>query len=182
MKPFKLALPVLAALVAGTLVGCTPRSSKSADVSGTIRTSLDQGGLKDVSVTQDRDKGVVTLGGHVMADGQKAQAEAIARSVAGSQVVANEIEVVPPGVEGEVKDVNDELDAGIEHNVDAALKTEGLHDGVDYTVKNRVVTLKGEVNSQTKRAHAEKVAAAVPNVQQVVNELQVKGQKATESK
>jgi osmotically-inducible protein OsmY len=31
-----------------------------------------------VSVSQDRDKGVVTLGGHVAADGDKSQAESIA--------------------------------------------------------------------------------------------------------
>src|ERR1700735_5465559 len=45
--------------------------------------------------------------------------------------------------------------------------------------ENGVVTLTGEVNSQTKRAQVEKLAAGVPNVQQVVNELQVKNQKAT---
>jgi osmotically-inducible protein OsmY len=37
-----------------------------------------------------------------------------------------------------------------------------------------VVTLTGEVDSQSKRQEAGKVAASVPNVQQVVNELQVK--------
>ncbi|MEP7353184.1 MAG: BON domain-containing protein [Acidobacteriota bacterium] len=42
-------------------------------------------------------------------------------------------------------------------------------------------TLTGEVNSQAKRTQAEKVAVAVPSVEQVVNELQVKGQKATTS-
>jgi osmotically-inducible protein OsmY len=50
---------------------------------------------------------------------------------------------------------------------------------VKYDVKAGVVTLSGEVDSQAKRAYAEKVAAAVPNVQQVVNELQVKDQKAS---
>jgi osmotically-inducible protein OsmY len=44
-----------------------------------------------------------------------------------------------------------------------------------------VVTLTGDVNSQAKRAQAEQVAAAVLNVDQVVNELQVKKQKATSS-
>jgi len=39
--------------------------------------------------------------------------------------------------------------------------------------------LKGEVDSQAKRAEVAKVAAAVPNVDQVVNEVQVKNQKAT---
>jgi osmotically-inducible protein OsmY len=41
------------------------------------------------------------------------------------------------------------------------------------------VTLNGEVNSAAKRAQVETVASAVPNVRQVVNELQVKDQKAT---
>jgi len=40
----------------------------------------------------------------------------------------------------------------------------------------------GEVDSHSKRARAEKVASAILNVQQVVNELQVKRQKASSSK
>jgi osmotically-inducible protein OsmY len=43
-----------------------------------------------------------------------------------------------------------------------------------------VVTLTGEVVAGRARA-AERVAASVPNVLQVVNELQVKNQKATSS-
>jgi osmotically-inducible protein OsmY len=46
-------------------------------------------------------------------------------------------------------------------------------------VKNGVVTLKGKVPSETKREQVEKLAASIPNVKQVVNELEVKGQKAT---
>jgi osmotically-inducible protein OsmY len=172
----------LAVVVVGTLVGCSTTSTKTADVSGSIRTSLDQGGLKDVSVSQDRDKGVVTLGGHVAADSDKSQAESIARSIAGAQVVSNQIAVIPPGVESEAKTVNSELDKAIEHNLEAALIKEKLNEGVKYDVKNQVVTLSGEVDSQSRRARVARVASAVPNVQQVVNELQVKGQKATESR
>jgi osmotically-inducible protein OsmY len=51
-------------------------------------------------------------------------------------------------------------------------------DNVKYEVKNGVVRLTGEVNSQNKRDRAEKVATGVPNVKQVVNNLQVKNQKA----
>jgi osmotically-inducible protein OsmY len=182
MKALKLWLPLLAVVVAGTLAGCSKPSSKAADVSDAIRSSLDQAGLKDVSVSQDRDKGVVTLGGHVAAEGEKSQAEAIARSLAGSQVVANQIAVTPPGGESEAKDVMSELDKGIEHNLDAALTTANLHHDVEYSVKNQVVTLHGKVTSQANRTRAQKVAADVPNVQQVVNELEVKGQKATESR
>jgi osmotically-inducible protein OsmY len=60
----------------------------------------------------------------------------------------------------------------------SALIQNKLHKGVKYDVKSGVVTLTGEVNSQSKRAQVEKVASTVPHVQQVVNELQVKDQKA----
>ena len=42
-----------------------------------------------------------------------------------------------------------------------------------------VLTLTGDVNSQELRVQVQNMAAAIPNVQQVVNELQVKNQKAT---
>lgn len=48
-------------------------------------------------------------------------------------------------------------------------------------MKNGVVTLKGEVSSQARRNSIKKLANTVPNVKQVVNELQVKNQKATSS-
>jgi hyperosmotically inducible periplasmic protein len=179
MKTLKSWSLLLALAVVGALVGCSTAPPKSADVSASVRTSLDQAGLKDVSVTQDRDKGVVTLGGHVATDSDKAQAESIAKSIAGAQVVANQIAVIPPGAESAAKDMNSDLDKGIESNLSAALISAKLHKHVKYSVKNHVVTLTGEVNSQATRARAEQVASGVPNVQQVVNELQVKNQKAT---
>jgi hyperosmotically inducible periplasmic protein len=177
----KTCVSILAVVVVGTLVGCSTKSAKTADVSDSIRTSLDQAGLKDVSVTQDRDKGVVTLGGHVATEDEKAQAESVARPIAGAEVVANQIAVVPPGAESDAKKVNSDLDKGIENNLDAALIRDNLHGNVKYAVKNNVVTLTGDVDSQSKRMRAEAVASTVPNVQQVVNELQVKEQKATSS-
>ena len=180
MKMLKLCLSLLAMVVVGMLAGCST-STRTADVSDSIRTSLGQAGFKDVSTSQDRDKGVVTLGGHVAAEGDKSHAESIARSFAGAQVVSNQIAVIPPGAESEAKNVNSDLDKGIESNLDAALIQQKLHGSVKYAVKNHVVTLSGDVDSQAKRTRAEGVASAVLNVQQVVNELQVKKQKATES-
>ncbi len=182
MKTLKLCLTLLALLVVGTLVGCSTTSTKSPDVSDSIRTSLDQANLKDVSVSQDRDKGVVTLDGHVASEGDKSQAESIAKSIASGQVVSNQIALIPPGVENDAKAVNSDLDKGVEKNLDAALIQHRLHKSVKYGVKNGVVTLTGEVNSQSQRAQAERVASSVPNVKQVVNELQVKNQKASSSK
>ncbi len=180
MKTLTFLVAVLTFLAVGVFSGCS-NSAKSPDVSDNIRKSLDQAGLSQVSVGQDREKGVVTLGGHVPSDGDKSQAEAIAKSFAGSQVVSNQVAVIPPGVESVAKTVNSDLDAGIEKNLDAALIQRRLDKGVKYEVKNGVVTLTGEVNSQTKRVLVEKVATGVPNVQQVVNELQVKDQKASSS-
>jgi osmotically-inducible protein OsmY len=180
MKTLKTCVTLLAIVAAGALIGCST-TSKSADVSGSIRTSLDQAGLKDVSASQDRDKGVVTLAGHVATDTDKAHADSIARSLAGGQVVSNEIAVIPVGAEHEARQVNSDVDKGIESNLDAALIQERLHESVKYAVKNSVVTLTGGVDSETKRARAEAVASGVVNVQQVVNELQVKAQKATSS-
>jgi hyperosmotically inducible periplasmic protein len=181
MKTLKQYSTMLAMLVIGTLVGCSPSPTKSPDVSDSIRKSLDQANLKDVSVSQDRDKGVVTLGGHVAAEADKSQAESIAKSIATGQVVSNQIAVLPPNAESDAKAVNSDLDKGVEKNLDAALIKNRLHKGVKYQVKNSVVTLTGEVNSQAQRSQAERVASSVPNVKQVVNELQVKNQKATSS-
>jgi hyperosmotically inducible periplasmic protein len=180
MKTLKTCVTLLAIVAAGALIGCST-ASKSADVSGSIRTSLDQAGLKDVSASQDRDKGVVTLTGHVATDTDKARADTIARSLAGGQVVSNEIAVVPVGAEREARLVSSDVDKGIEANLDAALIQERLHERVKYAVKNSVVTLTGDVDSEANRARAQAVASAVLNVQQVVNELQVKAQKATSS-
>jgi hyperosmotically inducible protein len=181
MKMLRLSAAVLTLLGVGILTGCPETPTKSPDVSGSIRKSLDQAGFKDVSVSQDRDKGIVTLGGQVASENDKSQAESIAKSIAGSQVVANQVAVIPVGVEKEAKAVNSDLDAGIEKNLDAALIQNRMHDNVKYEVKNGVVTLTGEVNSQHKRDLAEKVAVGVPNVKQVVNDLQIKNQKASSS-
>src|SRR5271166_4904989 len=141
MKTITLLLTSLLLLTIGATMACTTTSAKSADVSDSIRKSLDQAGLKDVSVSQDRDKGIVTLGGQVASENDKAQAESLAKSFAGAQVVADQIAVIPVGGERAAK----------------------------------------EVNSEDTRSRAANVASGVPNVQQVVNDLQVKNQKASSS-
>jgi osmotically-inducible protein OsmY len=78
--------------------------------------------------------------------------------------------------------VDSYLDKGIENNLDAMLVQHRLNKDVRYDVNNGVVTLKGNVRSESQRASVEKLAAQVPNVKQVVNELEVKNQKATSSR
>ena len=181
MKTYAMLLSSLTLLTLGALNGCSSAARMSPDVSGVSRKDLADASFKDITVSQDRTKGVVTLGGHVGSDGEKAQAATIAQSDAGSQVVAVEIAVIPQGGESDARSVNSDLDDGINKNLDAALIQSNLRKNIEYKVKNGVVTITGEVDSQTKRGRVEYVASRVPNVHQIVNELQVKYQKATSS-
>lgn len=181
MKWLKPLLTLFAVFVMGAFVGCSTTSSKSPSISASLRKSLDQSGYKSVSISQDRDKGVVVLGGHVPSEADKSLAASMAKSIAGEQVVSNQILVIPPGAEGVTKAVNSDLDKGIANNLDAALIQHALQKKVKYDVKSGVVTLTGEVDSEPTATQAATIASAVPNVLQVVNELQIKDQKATSS-
>jgi hyperosmotically inducible protein len=181
MKSTKLFFSIGTLLILASMAACSGSPTKSPEVTDNIRRSLDQAGLKDVSVSQDRDKGVVTLTGTTTSEADKSQAESIAKSVAGPQVVSDQIAVRPPGDESTAKKVDSDLDKGIEKNFDAVLVRHKLDSAVKYDVKNGVVTLTGHVNSQSRRAMVEKLATDVPNVKQVVNELEVKDQKASSS-
>jgi hyperosmotically inducible periplasmic protein len=181
MKTRRSLCAVLPLFLVGALAGCST-TSKAPDVADKIRNSLDQAGYKDVSVSQDRHKGVVTLKGTVPTEGDKAQVESLAKSNAGSQVVANQIEVRAPGEESEAKKENADLDKGVEKNLDAVLVKNRLKKDVRYDVKNGVVTLKGDVPTQARRTQVEKLVAGISNVKQVVNELEVKNQKASSTR
>jgi len=181
MKLQRLSLGLTVLLVVGLVTGCS-HNTKSPDVTASIRMALDGAGLKDVTVSDDRDKGVVTLGGHVASDADKTQAESLAKSGAAGQVVADQIEVAPPNAGSEANTVNSDLDAGIKKNVDAELVKHRLNNAVRVDVKNGVVTLKGDVNSPAVRSQVEKIASSVPNVTQVVNEIDIRNRKATSTR
>ena len=182
MKALKAGLSILTAFVITAGLACSEKPAKAPDVSADTRQALDQAGFTEVSVSQDRDKGVVTLTGNVASDGDKARAESIAKSVAGEQVISDQIGVRPVGEESVAKKVDSELDSGIDSNLKATLVQHRLSKAVSYDVTNGVVTLKGDVASQGQRSAVEKLAGQVPNVKQVVNELEVKHQKATSMK
>jgi len=77
-----------------------------------------------------------------------------------------------PDTAGDAEKPSPFLDLEIARDLDAAFLGNRLH--VTYQVNRHVVTLTGVVGSPSKRARAEEVAAAVVNVQQVVNELRVR--------
>jgi len=160
-------------LAAAAFTGCAGVSAKSAEVSGDIRASLDQFGYKDVSISEDRVRSVLTLTGRVSAEADREEAESIVRSMTAGQIISDEIEVKPARIGGAGKTASADLDKKIAKNVDAALIENKVKKNVSYAVKSGVVTLKGSVNSKFRRAQVEEIASGIPNVKLVVNELQV---------
>jgi hyperosmotically inducible protein len=170
---------LLALSFAAALAACASDPPEAPDVTDSLRQSLDQAGLTDVSIDQDRERGVVTLSGEVAVEADKARAETLAKAVAGTQVVANQVSVRPPGAESEARRAEEAIDDGIEEALDAALERRKLDNQISHSVTAGVVTLTGEVNAQALRGDLEKMTAAIPNVKQVVNEIQVTNQRAT---
>jgi len=163
---------VLAGVLA--LAGCNEKATH-ADEKSAVTTSLNNSNLSAVSVSQDRDKGVMTLTGDVGTDGQKAQAESLARQAAPDYTVANEIGVRPAG-EGQAGSVASNRDSAIEDNYKASIKeNKALNDqSISYSAKNGTLVLKGTVKTAEQKREAEKLAKGIQNVQQVVNEIEVK--------
>ena len=140
-----------------------------------VKTALEQADLKDVTVTENANKNTITLGGTLHSEDAKTRAGNIAQASAGSRIVANEISVEPAGNEGEARKMESSLDDGIENNFKAVLISKGLDkQSIRYKAKNGVLTLKGSVKNPDQRQEAQELAKNTPNVQQVVNEIQVR--------
>lgn len=143
-------LTCLLALLAS--VACSQRAS-NASYKESIKKALEQADLKDVTVSEDAHKNTITLGGIQHSEDAKQQAGQIAQAAAGSRIIAN----------------------GIKNNYKAALVSKGLDkEHIRVDARNGVVTLKGTVKTPDQRKEAEQIAANIPNVAQVVNELEVR--------
>jgi len=154
-------------------VGCSNENNIS--YKDGVQKALQQADLKDVTVSEDKDKNTITLGGKLHSDDAKAKAAEVAKSAAGTRIIANEISVQPVGSESEARDVASNLDDAIEKNYKAALISSGLEkQHVDFKAKNGVLTLTGRVHDANQRQHAEKLAAGIPNVQQVLNQIELR--------
>lgn len=177
---------IMTVVIALTLmfgVACNQQRANTPSAKDQVNKSLKDANLGDIKVAEDRDKGVITLSGDARTPEDKQKAEEIARQNAPGMVVANEIGVRPQGAEGTAKEIDKNLDAGIEKNYRAALTENRLdNQHIRFESKNGVITLKGDVDNMQQRQQAEKLAANIPNVQQVVNELDVKGAKGRKAR
>ena len=168
------------AMLAGVLAiaGCQNKPAHP-DEKDAVTNALKSSNLGDVNVSQDKEKGVMTLTGDVNSEDQKAQAAATAKQAAPDYTIADEIGVRPQGAESQAKSVSSNLDRASEDNYKAEIKgPKNLDDpSIDYKAKNGTLMLSGSVKTTAQKREAEKLAKAVPNVQQVVNEIEVKSDK-----
>lgn len=165
------------AVLAGALAvtGCQTEPAHP-DEKGAVTSALNSNNLGNVSVSQDRRKGVITITGDVNTEDQKALAAATAKQAAPDYTIADEVGVVPQTAASQAKSVASNLDNAIEDNYKAEIKGhKNLDDqSIDYTAKNGTLVLSGSVKTPSQKREAEKLAKTVPNVQQVVNEIEVK--------
>jgi osmotically-inducible protein OsmY len=170
MRPFATFF-VLAALLLS--VACSHRDNVS--YKDDVKKALDQAELKDVTVSEDKDKNTITLGGTVHSDEAKTKAGDVAKAAANIRIIANEISVQPVGSGSEAKDVTSNLDDAIEKNYKAGLIASGLDkQHIRFKAKNGVLTLTGTVKNANERQQAEKLAAGIPHTQQVLNQIEVR--------
>lgn len=177
--PIMNALILTAALLGGGIACSSHRSASASERDASYKDSviqaLEQADLKDVNVSEDRDKNTITLEGTVHSDEAKQRANDVAKNAAGSRIIANEISVQPVGMESEAKDIASNRDEAIEKNYKAALIAKGLtNEHIRFEANNGVLILKGSVRTSPQRSEAQQLAQVTPDVQQVVNQLEVK--------
>lgn len=178
-KPTRRSRVVLAAVATFTLCGALVlagcNQSKHPDEKDAVNNALTANNLGAVNVSQDQDKGVMTLKGDLESEAKKDQAQAVAKQAAPDYTIANEIGVRPPD-NGQAKAVDSSLDNGIEDNYKAALKAHQNLDAqsISYKAKNGTLVLSGSVKTRAQKNEAAKLAKTIPNVKEVVNEIEVK--------
>lgn len=159
--PLIVALALAAATVGAT--GC----SREDDPRDRVSRALDQANLDDVNVDWDRDAGLVRLKGEVDTAGEKARAERIATSAAGTSAkVVNEI-TVSDGKMGNSADDNDgTIRSQVRQQIDADPQLKARD--IDVRVANGVVTLKGDLPAASERAKLEQSIRGIAGVRDVV--------------
>ena len=166
-------LPLLALTLVLSTAGCSQRAT-NVSYKDAVKKALEQADYKDVTVDEDSDKNTITLGGKLHSENAKQQASQVAQSGAGDRTIVNQISVEPVGVESEARKIESNTDDAIEKNYEAQLIAKGLDkQHIRFDAKNGVLTLKGSVKDTNQREAAAQVASNIPNVAQVVNQIEV---------
>ncbi len=144
-----------------------------------VYNALDQNYLRSLTVSQDRHAGTITLSGVVGSPDRSQKAEQVAQQAAPGYSIVNHIQVDNAGLQNEMKSAQQkaQLDSAIENRYKATLAAHHSLQNIQYSAFNGTLTLKGSVKSYQDRKEAESLAKKVPQVQHVVNEIQIKAGK-----
>jgi hyperosmotically inducible protein len=166
------------ALLAATLATSGCGDGNHPDVKLAVYNALDQNDLRSVTVTEDRTAGVITLSGIVGANDRRQRAEQVAQQAASGYSIVDRIKVDDAGLQGEEKAAvqTAELDSNIEDRFRATLQSNPAlrKQKIEYSAYNGTLTLKGSVITARDRKQAEDLAKRIPQVQHVINEIQIK--------
>jgi osmotically-inducible protein OsmY len=179
---------VFSSLLLAICVACSSQNNAAngpseRHVKDQVSKSLDNAGYKDLKVDVNRDKQLVILSGDVNSDQDKQRAAQLAKDAAGNFVISNEIGVRPQGATSDAKKIDANLDKAIEHDFKAEIVANRLDSQhIKYEAKNGVLTLKGKVRNAAVRDKVEELAAKVPNVRQVVNQIDISGPQPARSR
>ena len=146
------------------------------DEKSAVTSSLNSNNLSNVSVSQDRDKGVITLTGDVNSEDQKSQAAVLAKQAAPDYTIRDEIGVRPQALRARRSPWTRISMTPSKTTTRLRSKATGIWTTRASTIRPRMarLVLKGSVKTVAQKKEAEKLAKSVPNVQQVVNEIEVK--------
>ncbi len=170
----KKALSFLLLAALALTLACSSNRQNAPNDKDVVAKALDQAGFSGIRVDWDKDKRVISLNGRVRSPELKVKAGEVAAQAVPADVVSNELSIEPVGEEGAAKKIAKNVDDAIEKNFKALLLA-NKYDGqrIDFHAKNGVLTLQGKVKTPEDRAMVEKLAASVPNVDEVVNMLDV---------
>ena len=155
------------------MVGCNS-GPKYANVKPRVQNALAMDNLNGISISQDRNKGVITLTGTLSSEQRKLQAEDIAKGAAPKYTVADETTVVPPP---SAVVTPSPTDIAIQTQFNKVVKSHSFldrpGDDIKATATKGDVVLTGKVKTDYDKRAAEKLAKEIPNVHQVKNDLTV---------
>lgn len=165
------------ALLIATLTLASCRGKEHPDYRMAVYNALDTDNLRSVTVSQDRDAGTITLTGIVGNMNLRQQAEDVARQAAPGYQIADKIQIQSAASQDNMRDaMKNQNDSKIEDDFKSRISNEPSlkSEKIQYTAYNGTLTLQGTVRSTKEKQQAEELAKKVPQVQRVVNELQVR--------
>lgn len=178
-------LPGSSIVLASALIlgGC--HSNSHPDDQAAVYSAFTQNDLRNITVSQDRGSGTITLSGIVGSADRKTAAETLASKAAPGYTITNNIQVQNAGLSDLQKKAQQtaQLDSAIQDHFKQSLESRKdlKKEHITYEAANGTLYLKGSVRSEHQKKEAEDLARKDPQVKEVVNNLKVGPSKEKET-